>query len=198
MERGGDRHAASGTADSCNRKVCPGDVLKVNDFLNHQIDVPFVKRLGEEFRRVYKDNYISKILTIEASGIGIACLTAEQFNCPVLFAKKAMTTNMSDDVFSAPIYSYTHQQPGTIVVNREFLKPTDRVLIIDDFLANGSALSALIQLCHEAKAEVVGCGVVIEKAYQPGGKKIRDMGIRVESLARIKAMSVENGIEFCD
>lgn len=178
-------------------KVCPGDVLKVNDFLNHQIDVPFISKLGKEFYSLYADCDVTKILTIEASGIGVACLTAQFFNCPVLFAKKAMTTNMSDDVYTAPIYSYTHQKAGKIFVSRDFLSSSDRVLIIDDFLANGSALNALVTLCREASAAIVGCGVVIEKAYQPGGKMIRDMGIRVESLARIRSMSVENGIEFC-
>ena len=178
-------------------KVCPGDVLKVNDFLNHQIDVPFISKLGQEFYNLYKDCGVSKILTIEASGLGVACLTAQFFNCPVLFAKKAMTSNMTDDVYTAPVYSYTHHCSGTIFVNKEFLKSEDKVLIIDDFLANGSALNALVTLCKESKANIVGAGIVIEKAYQPGGDLIRKEGIRVESLARIRSMSIENGIEFC-
>jgi len=178
-------------------KVCAGDVLKVNGFLNHQIDVPFVCLLGKEFHRLYKDCDVNKILTIEASGIGVACLTAQFFNCPVLFAKKAVTSNMGAGVYTAPVHSYTHGIDGTVYVEKQFLTDTDRVLIIDDFLATGSALLSLIELCHQAHATVVGCGSVIEKAYQTGGRAIRDRGIRVESLARIQAMSVENGITFC-
>ena len=178
-------------------KVYPGDVLKVNDFLNHQIDVPFIQELGKEFYHLYQDCDVNKILTIEASGIGVACLTAQFFNCPVLFAKKAMTKNMADDVYKADIFSYTHNQAGEVFVNKEFLQATDRVLIIDDFLANGSALNALVSLCQQANATLVGCGIVIEKAYQPGGELIRGEGIRVESLAKIASMSVEDGIQFC-
>jgi xanthine phosphoribosyltransferase len=178
-------------------KVCPGDVLKVNDFLNHQIDVPFIKQLGQEFFRLYQDCAVNKILTIEASGIGVACLTAQFFNCPVLFAKKAVTSNMGPDVYTAPVHSYTHNIDGYVYVNKEFLSPHDHVLIIDDFLANGCALEAMTSICKQAQADLVGCGIVIEKAYQPGGDEVRRQGIRVESLARIKSMSVENGIEFC-
>ncbi len=178
-------------------KVCAGDVLKVNDFLNHQIDVPFISKLGQEFYRLYQDCGVNKILTIEASGIGVACLTAQFFNCPVLFAKKAMTSNMDPDSYTAPIHSYTHQTDGYVFVSKEFLNKDDRILIIDDFLANGCALQAMVDLVSQAQAVLVGCGIVVEKAYQQGGSRIRQQGIRVESLARIKKMSVESGIEFC-
>ncbi len=172
-----------------------GNVLKVDCFLNHQIDVPFISALGEEFYRLYKD---AGILTIEASGIGIACLTAMHFGVPVLFAKKTPTNNIYGDIYTAEVYSYTHERTYTIYVSRQFLTPDDRVLIIDDFLAKGSALKALLSLIESAGAQVAGAGIVIEKAYQDGGTLIRDMGVRVESLARISAMSEEAGVTFVE
>lgn len=177
-------------------KIAPGNVLKVDCFLNHQIDVPFISELGKEFYRLFKDEGITKILTIEASGIGIACLTASYFGVPVVFAKKTPTNNISGDVYTAEVYSYTHERTYTIRLSREFLTPEDRVLIIDDFLAKGSALLALLSLIKSAGASVAGAGIVIEKAYQPGGEIVRGMGCRIESLARIASMD-ENGIEFC-
>ena len=178
-------------------KVGAGEVLKVDSFLNHQIDVDFLCKLGEEFYHLYKDCGVNKVLTIEASGIGIATLTAQFFHCPLVFAKKTKTNNIYGDVYTSKVHSYTHGTTYDIVVSKQFLLPTDRVLIIDDFLAKGSALNALISLVKDAGATVVGAGIVIEKAYQPGGKLIRDMGVRVESLARIASMSVEDGIRFC-
>lgn len=178
-------------------KVGAGDVLKVDSFLNHQIDVSFLCELGKEFKRLYENENITRILTIEASGIGIACLTAQYFGVPVVFAKKTKTNNIYADVYTSKVESYTHKTTYDIVVSKEFLKPDDRVLIIDDFLAKGSALTALISLVRDAGAEVAGCGIAIEKAYQHGGELIRAQGIRVESLARIKSMSVETGVEFC-
>lgn len=178
-------------------KIGAGDVLKVDSFLNHRIDTAFLCELGKEFYRLFGNCDVNKILTIEASGIGIACLTAQFFNCPVVFAKKTKTNNIYADVYTAEVYSYTHQRSYDIVVSKEFLSKDDRVLIIDDFLAKGSALSALISLVKDAGAEVVGAGIVIEKAYQEGGALIRDMGVRVESLARIESMSVEDGVRFC-
>lgn len=177
-------------------KIGAGNVLKVDGFLNHQMDVPFLCELGKEFHRLYKDEGITKILTIEASGIGIAALTAQYFDVPVLFAKKTPTNNISGDIYTAEVYSYTHERNYTIYVSKDFLLPTDRVLIIDDFLAKGSALFALLELIGSAGAEVVGAGIAIEKAYQEGGAKVRATGLRVESLARIASMSVENGVEF--
>ena len=176
-------------------KIGAGNVLKVDCFVNHQIDVPFMNDVTKEFYRLYKDEIVTKIVTIEASGIGIACLTAAHFGVPVVFAKKTPTNNISGDVYTAQVYSYTHERNYTIRISKEFLSPTDRVLIIDDFLAKGSALTALLSLVNEAGATVVGAGIIIEKTYQDGGKIVRDMGIRVESLAKIRSMD-ENGIVF--
>ena len=168
------------------------NVLKVDSFLNHQIDVNFVCELGKEFYRLFKDENITKILTIEASGIGIACLAAQYFNVPVVFAKKTKTINIYSDTYNATVHSYTHKKDYDIVVSKEFLNKEDNVLIIDDFLAKGSALTALLMLI-----ETAGAGIVIEKAYQGGGNLVRDMGIRVESLAKIKSISKKDGIVFC-
>lgn len=173
------------------------NVLKVDRFLNHQIDVSFVCELGKEFYRLFKDENITKILTIEASGIGIACLAAQYFGVPVVFAKKTKTINIYSDTYNATVHSYTHKKDYDIVVSKEFLSKEDNVLIIDDFLAKGSALTALLMLIEKAGAKTAGAGIVIEKAYQGGGNLVRDMGIRVESLAKIKSISKKDGIVFC-
>ena len=173
------------------------NVLKVDSFLNHQIDVNFVCELGKEFYRLFKDENITKILTIEASGIGIACLAAQYFGVPVVFAKKTKTINIYSDTYNATVHSYTHKKDYDIVVSNEFLSKEDNVLIIDDFLAKGSALTALLMLIEKAGAKTAGAGIVIEKAYQGGGNLVRDMGIRVESLAKIKSISKKDGIVFC-
>lgn len=173
------------------------NVLKVDSFLNHQIDVSFVCELGKEFYRLFKDENITKILTIEASGIGIACLAAQYFNVPVVFDKKTKTINIYSDTYNATVHSYTHKKDYDIVVSKEFLSKEDNVLIIDDFLAKGSALTALLMLIEKAGAKTAGAGIVIEKAYQGGGNLVRDMGIRVESLAKIKSISKKDGIVFC-
>lgn len=170
-----------------------GNVLKVDCFLNHQIDVEFLCELGKEFERLFHDCGVNKILTIEASGIGVACLTAQYFHVPVVFAKKSKTTNIFGDVYTASVESYTHGTTNTIMVANRFLNPEDRVLIIDDFLANGKALEGLIKLVRDAGAQVVGAGIVIEKAFQPGGDLIRSQGVRVESLARVASMNAETG-----
>ncbi len=179
-------------------KVGEGNVLKVDGFVNHQIDVGFMCELGKEFKRLFADTEVTKILTIEASGIGIACLTAQYFDVPVVFAKKTKTNNIYADVYTSKVESYTHGTTYDIVVSKQFLNPGDKVLIIDDFLAKGSALKGLISLIEDAGASVVGAGIVIEKAYQPGGDLIRSMGLRVESLARIASMSVEDGVKFVE
>ena len=176
--------------DGC---ILPGNVLKVDSFLNHQIDVEFLCELGKEFERLFHDCGVNKILTIEASGIGVACLTAQYFHVPVVFAKKSKTTNIFGDVYTASVESYTHGTTNTIMVANRFLNPEDRVLIIDDFLANGKALEGLIKLVKDAGAQVVGAGIVIEKAFQPGGDLIRSQGVRVESLARVASMNAETG-----
>lgn len=173
------------------------NVLKVDSFLNHQIDVSFVCELGKEFYRLFKDENITKILTIEASGIGIACLAAQYFGVPVVFAKKTKTINIYSDTYNATVHTYTHKKDYDIVVSKEFLSKEDNVLIIDDFLAKGSALTALLMLIEKAGAKTAGAGIVIEKAYQGGGNLVRDMGIRVESLAKIKSISKKDGIVFC-
>lgn len=179
-------------------KVGEGNVLKVDGFVNHQIDVKLMCELGKEFKRLFDGVEITKILTIEASGIGIACITAQYFDVPVVFAKKTKTNNIYADVYTSKVESYTHGTTYDIVVSKEFLKEGDKVLIIDDFLAKGSALKGLIKLIEDAGASVMGAGIVIEKAYQPGGELIRNMGVRVESLARVASMSVEDGVKFVE
>ncbi|HIY72568.1 MAG TPA: xanthine phosphoribosyltransferase [Candidatus Intestinimonas merdavium] len=179
-------------------KIKGGDVLKVDSFLNHQMDVALFQEIGKEFYRLFGDCGVTKILTIEASGIGIACVTAQFFRCPVIFAKKNKTKNIAGDVYTSKVESFTHGKVYDIIVSKEFLLPTDRVLLIDDFLANGSALQGLIKLVRDAGAELVGAGICVEKAFQPSGNLIRSMGVRVESLARVKSMGDDGSIEFCD
>ena len=179
-------------------KVKGTDVLKVDSFLNHQMDVELFAEIGKEFKRRFADREVNKILTIEASGIGIACVAAQYFKVPVIFAKKNKTKNIAGDVYTSKVESFTHGKVYDIIVAKEFLLPTDRVLLIDDFLANGSALQGLINLVRDAGAELVGAGICVEKAFQPGGNLIRSMGVRVESLAKIKSMGEDGSIEFCD
>jgi xanthine phosphoribosyltransferase len=166
-------------------------------FLNHQIDVDLLCEIGKEFRKIFDSEKINKIVTIEASGIGIACVAAQYFSVPVVFAKKNKTANVAGGVYTTVVHSYTHNTDHKVCVSKSYLGKGDRVLIIDDFLANGSALNALIELCRQSGAEIAGAGIVIEKAYQEGGKLIRDRGIRVESLARVASMSDDGSIEFC-
>lgn len=177
-------------------KVKDGSVLKVDSFLNHQMDVKLFGEMAEEFYNLFHSENITKILTIEASGIGIACITAQVFNCPVIFAKKSKTKNIAGDVYTAKVESFTHGCFYDIIVSKEFLKSEDRVLIIDDFLANGAALTGLSSLVKDAGATLIGAGIAIEKAFQPGGDLLRSKGVRIESLARIKSMS-SDGVEFC-
>ena len=179
-------------------KVKGTDVLKVDSFLNHQMDIKLFAEIGREFKRRFADCQINKILTIEASGIGIACITAQYFDCPVIFAKKSQTKTIAGEVYTAKVESFTHGRVYDIIVAKEFLGPGDRVLIIDDFLANGAALMGLSKLVEDAGATLVGAGIVIEKAFQPGGDMIRARGIRLESLARVKSMNEETGVEFVD
>ncbi len=174
------------------------DVLKVDSFLNHQMDITLFGEIGKEFQRRFADSGVNKILTIEASGIGIACITAQYFNCPVIFAKKTQTKNIAGEVYTTQVESFTHGRIYDVIVSKRFLGPGDRVLVIDDFLANGAALEGLFDLIHQAGAELVGAGIVVEKAFQPGGARLREKGIRIESLARVKSMSEETGVEFVD
>lgn len=173
-----------------------GAILKVDSFLNHQMDVGLFAEMGKEWARLFAGENVNKILTIEASGIGIACMAAQEFGVPVVFAKKSRTKNIAGDVYKVEVASFTHGGVSDVIVSKRFLLPTDRLLLIDDFLANGAALEGLIELAKQAGATVVGAGIAVEKAFQPGGERIRAKGVRVESLAKIKAMD-KGQIEFC-
>lgn len=179
-----------------NGKVFEGNILKVDSFLNHQIDISLLQEIGKEFYRLFGDQKINKILTIEASGIGIACIAAQYFNCPVVFAKKTQTKNIAGDVYTTKVESFTHGKVYDIIVSKDFLNEDDHVLIIDDFLAQGKALIGLINLINNSGASLAGAGIVIEKGFQPGGKIIRDMGVNLKSLAIIESMDVKNGVAF--
>ena len=168
--------------------VKPENVLKVDNFLNHQMDIALFNEMGKEFKRLFADCKVNKILTIEASGIGIACIVAQYFDVPVVFAKKAQSINIDGDVYSTKIQSFTHQRVYDVIVSKKYLNPEDHILIIDDFLANGCALEGLIDLVQSAGATVEGIGIAIEKGFQQGGKLIRDRGIRLESLAIVDSM----------
>jgi len=178
-------------------KILPGNVLKVDSFLNHQIDVNLIYALGEEWYRLFKDEGVTKIMTIEASGIGIACIAAMKFNVPVVFAKKSKSSNIGSDFYKSQVVSYTHGRAYDVIASKKYINEGDRILLIDDFLANGSALRALIKLAEMGGATVVGAGIAIEKVYQNGGNAIRELGYRVESLARVASMSDDGNIEFC-
>ena len=173
-------------------KIKEGNVLKVDSFLNHQMDVKLFQ-MGEEFKRRFADEEITKILTIEASGIGIACVAAEVFDVPVVFAKKTQTKNIAGDVYTTKVESFTHGRVYDIIVSKEFLGKGDKVLLIDDFLANGKALEGLAELVTKSGAELVGAGVVIEKGFQVGGDIIRSKGIHLESLAIVESMDEKTG-----
>ena len=174
-------------------KIKEGNVLKVDSFLNHQMDVKLFHEIGNEFKRRFEGEEITKILTIEASGIGIACVAAEVFDVPVVFAKKTQTKNIAGDVYTTKVESFTHGRVYDIIVSREFLGKGDKVLLIDDFLANGKALEGLAELVKKSGAELVGAGVVIEKGFQVGGDIIRSKGIHLESLAIVESMDEKTG-----
>lgn len=174
-------------------QVFPGNILKVDSFLNHQIDVELLTKIGEEFYRLFEGCGVNKVLTIEASGIGIGFAAAKAFGCPLVFAKKSKTKNIAGQVYTSKVASFTHGNVSDILVSKDFLKPVDRVLIVDDFLAVGNALVGLIDLVRQAGAELAGCGIVIEKGFQGGGDKLRSEGIRVESLAIVDSMDSETG-----
>lgn len=173
--------------------VKEGNILKVDSFLNHQMDVALFNAMGEEFKRLFADRPINKILTIEASGIGIAAIVAQHFNVPVVFAKKAQSVNLDGEMYTTKIESFTHKRTYDVIVSKKFLSSDDHILIIDDFLANGCAVDGLIDLIRSAGATVEGVGIVIEKGQQTGGQLIRDKGIRVESLAIIESMDPSTG-----
>lgn len=176
--------------------VKAGNVLKVDSFLNHQIDITLLNEIGKEFKRIFSDSKITKILTIEASGIGIACITAQYFNVPVVFAKKSQSKNIDGDVFLSQVKSYTHGMTYDVIVSKKFISNDDNILILDDFLANGCALSGLADIVRDSGASLAGAGIVIEKGFQEGGKNLRAQGIRVESLAIIESMDENTGVVF--
>ena len=173
--------------------VKPGNVLKVDSFLNHQMDVELYNEMGKEFRRLFPSEKINKILTIEASGIGIACIAAQYFHVPVVFAKKSQSINLDGEQYSTRIESFTHKRVYDVIVSKKYLQKGDRVLIIDDFLANGCAVAGLIDLIESAGAEIEGVGIAVEKGFQEGGKLLRGRGIRVESLAIVESMDDKTG-----
>lgn len=170
-------------------QVRPGNVLKVDCFLNHQLDVDLLDKVGDEFYRIFKDDGINKILTIEASGIAIACMTARHFNVPVVFAKKAKSKNIDGEVYTSTVHSYTYGRDYDITLSKKFLSPSDKVLILDDFLANGKAMKGLLDVCAQAGATVGGIGICIEKGFQPGGAELRAAGYKLASLAIVDTMT---------
>ena len=173
--------------------VKPGNVLKVDSFLNHQMDIDLMQEIGREFKRRFGDKPITKVMTIEASGIGIAVFVAKEFGVPMVFAKKSKSINLDGDMFVADVESFTHKNKNQVVVSKKFLHEGEHILIIDDFLANGCALQGLISIVDSAKATVAGCGIVIEKGFQIGGQVIRNLGYQLESLAIVDGMDAETG-----
>ncbi len=177
-------------------KVRPGGILKVDGFLNHQMDVQLFGELSKQLYKVFGGEGVTKILTIEASGIGLACVAGLEFGCPVLFAKKSKTKNIAGDVYKTVVHSYTHGKDYDVIVSKDYLLPGDRVLLIDDFLANGAALEGLWELVKQAGAVAVGAGIAVEKTFQPGGKRLREMGLKIESLAQVSYMDDDCNIRF--
>ena len=173
--------------------VKEGNVLKVDSFLNHQMDVKLFKEIGKEFKRLFGNEEITKILTIEASGIGIACIVAEFFDVPIVFAKKSKSKNIDGAVYTSKVVSFTHNKTYDVIVSKKFLNENDRVLLIDDFLANGNAMKGLIEIVKLANAKLIGAGIVIEKGFQKGGAELREAGIHLESLAIIDDMDETTG-----
>lgn len=173
--------------------VKEGNVLKVDSFLNHQIDIDLYHEMGKEFRRLFPSHQITKIVTIEASGIGIACIAAQYFHVPVVFAKKSQSLNLDGDVYTTKIESFTHKRVYDVIISKKYLNADDRVLIIDDFLANGCAVAGLIDLVKSAGAKIEGVGIAVEKGFQDGGKLLRGKGVRVESLAIVESMDAATG-----
>ena len=177
--------------------VKEGNILKVDSFLNHQMDIDLFNQMGEEFKRRFDGKPINKILTIEASGIGIACIVANHFRVPVVFAKKSQSLNIDGDVYAAEVESFTHKRKNQVIVSKKFLSPEDHVLIIDDFLANGCALQGLLSIVAQAGGTVEGIGIAVEKGFQQGGRIIRNLGYQLESLAIVESMDAEHGtIQF--
>ncbi|MCR4669527.1 MAG: xanthine phosphoribosyltransferase [Clostridia bacterium] len=177
-------------------KVLPGGILKVGSFLNQQIDTELLAAMGEEIKRLYAGDHVTKILTIESSGIAIAAAAGMAMQVPVVFAKKHKTSNVDGEIYSSVVHSFTHGTDYNVVVSRDYIRPDDRILLVDDFLASGSALEGLIELADAAGAEVVGVAIAIEKCFQGGGDELRAKGVRIESLAMIDAMDDDGGVSF--
>ena len=177
-------------------QVRPGNILKVDSFLNHQLDVALLEQLGKEFYEKFKDKNITRILTIEASGIALACLTAQYFKVPVVFAQKAKSKNLDGELYTSTVHSYTYGKDFTVTLSKKFLSKEDTVLLIDDFLAVGKAMRGLIDICNQAEAEIAGIGIAIEKGFQSGGKELRETGYDVYSLAIVDEMNDEGMIYF--
>lgn len=173
--------------------VKEGNVLKVDAFLNHQMDIDLFNEMGKEWKKRFEGKNINKILTVEASGIGIACIVAQHFNCPVVFAKKSKSINIDGEMYVADVESFTHKTKNQVIVSKKFLTADDHVLLIDDFLANGCALQGLIQIVHAAGGTVEGIGIAVEKGFQTGGRIIRNLGYQLESLAIVESMNAETG-----
>ena len=173
--------------------VKEGNVLKVDSFLNHQMDIELFNEMGKEWARLFADRPVTKILTVEASGIGIACVAAQHFHVPVVFAKKTQSLNIDGEVYSTKIQSFTHKKIYHVIVAKKFIKPEDHILIIDDYLANGCALEGLLQIVEDAGATGEGIGIAVEKGFQKGGDLIREKGVRVESLAIVESMDAATG-----
>ena len=177
-------------------EILPGNILKVSNFLNHQIDVNLMEQLGEEFFRLYKDSNVTKVLTIESSGIAVGYAVARKFGVPLVFAKKHKSSNVNEGVYSSKVWSFTHNQAYTVVVSKKYISKGDKILIVDDFLANGNALKGLIEIVEQAEARVSGICIAIEKCFQNGGNLIRSAGYRVESLAAVEKMTDDGKIIF--
>lgn len=177
-------------------QVRPGNVLKVDCFLNHQLDVDLLDKIGEEFYRIFKDDGVNKILTIEASGIAIACMTARHFDVPVVFAKKAKSKNLDGNLYTSVVHSYTYGKDFNVTLSQKFLGPQDNVLVIDDFLASGKAMKGLLDICGQAGCKVAGIGICIEKGFQNGGRELREQGYKVASLAIVDHFNEDDTLTF--
>ena len=177
-------------------QVRPGNVLKVDCFLNHQLDVDLLDKIGEEFYRIFKDDGVNKILTIEASGIAIACMTARHFDVPVVFAKKAKSKNLDGSLYTSVVHSYTYGKDFNVTLSQKFLGPQDNVLVIDDFLASGKAMKGLLDICSQAGCKVAGIGICIEKGFQNGGRELREQGYKVASLAIVDHFNEDDTLTF--
>ena len=173
--------------------IKPGNVLKVDSFLNHQMDISLMEEIGREFKRRFADKPVTKVMTIEASGIGIACFVAKEFGVPMVFAKKSKSINLEGDMYVAEVESFTHKNKNQVIVSKKFLNADDHLLIIDDFLANGCAMQGLISIAESSGATIEGLGIVIEKGFQVGGRVIRNLGYHLESLAIVESMDPEQG-----